>query len=75
MIEYITQIILTLWLIIATITLILMNRILKNHEALLYHLRDEIAKNRYKNGHIFCKTTDNDYNRKGITLNDMEDIK
>ena len=75
-IEWITQIILTIWLTIATIAIILMNKILKNHEALLFHLRDEIAKNRYKEGHIFCKTTDKDFNTcKGITLNDMEDIK
>ena len=68
MIEYITQIILAIWLIIATITLILMNRILKNHEALLYHLRDEIVINRYKDRELTAK-----FNSKGITLNDMEE--
>lgn len=73
MIEWITQIILSIWLIIATIVIILMNRILKNHEALIYRLRDEINSNK-AGGHIFCKTIDPDFNScRGITLKDMEE--
>lgn len=70
----ITQIILSIWLIIATIVMILMNRILKNHEALLYLLRDEINSNK-AGGHIFCKTADMDFKCKGITLNDIKEEK
>ena len=72
MIDILT-LILVMWLIIATTVLYIFNSILKNHETLLYHLRDEINKTKRETGHIFCKTADNDFDCPRITKGAFND--
>ena len=50
-----------LWIIALTVAVFMLNKLINNHEYLLYILRDEINKTKRETGHIFCKTADNDF--------------
>ena len=72
MIDILT-LILAMWLIIATTVLYIFNSILKNHETLLYLLRDEINQTKRETGHIFVKGVDKDFSCPKITKEALKD--
>lgn len=63
-------ILLVIWLAGLTVAIFLLDSCQKNQADLLYKLRNDI--NKTSDRHIFCKSEDNDFDCKGITLKDME---
>lgn len=66
------QVFLCVWVMFLAMEVYLLNRIINNHEEMLYVLRNRINSLESKTGHIFCKTVDEDFGCKKIS---EEDIK